>query len=304
MNSGFMTTAQAQDILRDEKRTIREQVQHEFFDKKNPNDLVERELHNDNPEVSHVYGGAMSAAPQEGQIVQAWRPTPWGEWQLGKGVIHRVHQDDRTVTVQFVPDQHRVRTGFMNVKPLFDYTPEYPEVRLAPGERLPTRAEILEREHNANLMRQDMGIPPDAPMPGNDSNLRAGEMKLADGSVVIKGDHWGIPANTLDALRNRSIPPGQVTGEYGRHFYTNLYRNNFYLGKEKVVDADGRVGVEDAQRRHANDRDHVVSHRFVTLEGTELEQDLATGEWYPVVDDTVAQKEPETFLERMVWFLG
>uniref|UniRef100_A0A7S2AYR9 Uncharacterized protein n=1 Tax=Alexandrium andersonii TaxID=327968 RepID=A0A7S2AYR9_9DINO len=303
MAQGFMTTARAEEVLQSERQAMREQVRHEFFDRKNPNELIERELHNDNPEVSHVYGGAMSALPQEGQIVQAWRPTPWGEWQLGKGIIHRVHQEDKTVTVQFVPDQHRVRTGFMNVKPLFDYTPEYPEIRLAPSERLPTRAEILEREQKANAMRQDLGIPADAPLPGAD-NLRAGETRLADGSVVMKSDHWGIPAPTLDALRNRSIPPGQITGEYGRHFYTNLYRNNFYLGKEAVVDADGRVGVE-ARHGRPEEKGRVISHRFIPLDGPQLEQDLQTGQWYPVATKVEpVQREPETFLERMVWFLG
>uniref|UniRef100_A0A7S1RJH3 Uncharacterized protein n=1 Tax=Alexandrium catenella TaxID=2925 RepID=A0A7S1RJH3_ALECA len=303
MAANFMTRAQAQDILQDERNTIREQVRHEFYDHKNPNDLVSRELKNDNPEVSHVYGGTMSALPQEGQIVQAWRPTPWGEWQLGKGVVHRVHHDDKTVTVQFVPDQHRVRTGFMNVRPLFDYTPEYPTVRLAPDERLPSRAEILEREQTANQRREELGIPGDAPLPGTESNLRAGEAQLADGSVVIKSDRWGIPAPTLDALRNCSIPPGQVTGEYGRHFYTNLYKNNFYLGKEVVVDADGRIGVE-GQRRRMEDNARVISHRYVPLEGPELEQDLRSGQWYAVASDNQAQREPESFLEKMAWFLG
>jgi len=282
---------------------MREQVRHEFYGHKNRNDLINRELENDNPEVSHVYGGAVSGLPQEGQIVEAWRPTPWGEWQLAKGVIHRVDNENRMVTVQFVPDQHRVRVGFACVKPLFNYTPEYPEVRLAPGERLPTRAEILEREQNANLMRSQMGIAPDAPLPGDETGLRAGETRRQDGSVVLRMQNWGIPAPTLDALRNRSVPPGQITGEYGRHFYTNLYKNDFYLGREQdhLIAADGHVGVEHRHRENANE--HIISNRYIPLSGPELAQDLKTGQWYPIAEEHERER-PETMLSRLVWFLG
>ena len=31
-----------------------------------------------------------------------------------------------------------------------------------------------------------------------------------DGMVRITGDHWGIPTPTLDALKNRSIPPDEA----------------------------------------------------------------------------------------------
>ena len=36
-----------------------------------------------------------------------------------------------------------------------------------------------------------------------------------DGVVRISGDHWGIPTPTLDALKNRSIPPDEATGFLG-----------------------------------------------------------------------------------------
>merc|ERR1712190_512085 len=117
---------------------------------------------------------------------------PLGEWQLGRGVIHRVNRDDMTVTVQFLPDQHRCRLPWMSVRPIPFITPTYPTVKLAPGQRLPSRYEIEQREERANRMRQDLSIP-------------------------------------HDALRNRSIPASQVTGEYRKHFYTNLYKNNFYV---------------------------------------------------------------------------
>mmetsp|Transcript_34405 Transcript_34405/g.79904 ORF Transcript_34405/g.79904 Transcript_34405/m.79904 type:complete len:300 (-) Transcript_34405:94-993(-) len=295
--------AAAERELHAEQRAIRSQVQHEFYDRPCANSLVEREMHNDSAAVQHVYGGVQSSRPREGQIVQAWRPTPWGEWQLGKGIVHRVHNEDQTMTVQFVPDQHRVRLPFVSVKPMFDYTPEYPTVRLTPGERLPTRAEILQREEAANAKRQELGIEPDAPLPGAEgSDLRAGETQQADGSVTLQMDTWGIPAPTLDALRNRSIPPAQVTGEYGRHFYTNLYKNNFYTSHESCwVNASGHVGPE--LRRESNAGQRVVSHRCVRLDGSEWEQDLHTGSWSPVVIEE-APKEPESFLSEMIWFLG
>jgi hypothetical protein len=31
--------------------------------------------------------------------------------------------------------------------------------------------------------------------------------------VRITGDHWGIPTPTLDALKNRSIPPDEAPDE-------------------------------------------------------------------------------------------
>mmetsp|Transcript_102216 Transcript_102216/g.317957 ORF Transcript_102216/g.317957 Transcript_102216/m.317957 type:complete len:313 (+) Transcript_102216:1051-1989(+) len=291
-----------EEYLRQEQQRAREEVRHEYLDHKNPNELVEQEMHNDSPETAHIYGGAMSAEPQEQQLVQAWRPTPWGEWQLAAGVIHRVHSDDKTVTVQFVPDQHRVRVPFMSVKPVLDITPQYPTVRLAPGERLPTPAEIAERERNANATRERLGLPPDAPLPGTEDQnaLLAGESMDKDGMVILKAKHWGIPAPTLDALRNRSIPPNQVTDTYGRHFYTDLYRNNFYAEKERWVSASGHVGVDE--RRRDPNAPHVISHTYIPLEGPELEQDMHTGKWYAATGQD-QHAEPQSALSRWMWFL-
>eukprot|EP00421_Protoceratium_reticulatum_P014434 CAMPEP_0168395694 /NCGR_PEP_ID=MMETSP0228-20121227/20176_1 /TAXON_ID=133427 /ORGANISM="Protoceratium reticulatum, Strain CCCM 535 (=CCMP 1889)" /LENGTH=306 /DNA_ID=CAMNT_0008409135 /DNA_START=1 /DNA_END=921 /DNA_ORIENTATION=- len=301
--SGLMS---ADEVDRAEERQARESVRHEFFDRPNDNAFVEQELHNDNSLVDHVYGGEESAMPREEQLVQAWRPTPWGEWQLAMGVIHRVHHDDRTLTIQFIPDQHRVRVPFMSAKPILDITPEYPTIRLAPGERLPTPGEIRAREQNANEKRRVMGIPADAPMPDVDYQaLRPGETMSRDGVVTLECDYWGIPAPTLEALRNRSIPACQVVGEYRRHFFTDLYQNNFYHGRsgeEREVSAAGRVGVPEPQHDGFNGR--VISHTYVPLDGQPLEQDLDTGRWAYQDGAEPGRYEAPSVLPKWLWFLG
>merc|ERR1719267_5828 len=56
-----------------------------------------------------------------------------------------------------------------------------------------------------------------------EDHLRVDEHFGRDGKVKIEATYWGIPEPTLAALKNRSIPANEVTGEYGRHFYSNLY---------------------------------------------------------------------------------
>mmetsp|Transcript_64604 Transcript_64604/g.140628 ORF Transcript_64604/g.140628 Transcript_64604/m.140628 type:complete len:438 (-) Transcript_64604:50-1363(-) len=193
--------------------------------------------------AEHVYGGDVGTQLQELQLVKAWRPRPpLGQMQLATGVIHRVHHEDRTVTVQFPDDQHRVRIPFDSVKPMLDITPEYPTVRLQPGQNPPTPSQ-LERRHEQEAQMLQMGI---TPAPWADSEPSGA------GAMVSKREEqvqrWGIPATTLDALRNRSIPAYQVNGEYGKHFYTNLYKNNFYFQKEsghRKVSESGHIGVDE-----------------------------------------------------------
>jgi len=301
----------AEDILRYEKADIKGGVKEEFlmFDK--PSNNVLNEMHNDSAAVDHIYGGTMSATPREMQIVRAWRPTPWGEMQLATGVVHRVHQEDRTVTVQFVPDQHRARVPWSSVDPMPDITPQHPEIRLGPNERVPTRTEIVAREENANRMRQQMGIAPDAPLPGAmGDNLRPGERKAADGHVIIRSQDWGIPAQTLDALRHRSIPPSQVTGVYGPHFYTNLYAHKFYAGPE-YQDAEGAQIAQATsglrgQRSGNGDEPRVTSHTKILLDGTELTQNLKTGTWSVKAHQHQSDhdEEEESVIPPWAWFLG
>lgn len=264
-----------------EQKMVKEMVRNEF-QTWNHDDPVAQALHRGGA-AEHVFGGVESTRPHELQLVQAWRPSPDGTWTLGQGVVHRVHHDDDTVTVQFLPDQHRCRLPLSSVKPQLDVTPVYPTIRLGPGERLPTASEIEVREHNANVYRQQQGIAFDAPIPGalESGALRTDEHLGADGHTpVVESDQWGIPATTLDALRNRSIPAAQVTGTYGQHFYTNLYKNDFYAQQPHMVSASGHVGLKAEEvKAHKPAGPNVVSHRYVPLHGPEMMQDVRTGRW-------------------------
>lgn len=303
-----MSVSAMQEQLKEERRKAKEFVRHEFSEPFERHDQVGEMLRHGPASLERVYGGAESAEPRELQLVQAWRPSWSGEWQLARGVVHRVHHEDRTVTVQFLDDQHRCRLPWMSVQPQLDITPVYPTVRLAPGERLPTRAEILREQHEANVRRKREGIPPDAPLPGTEGMeaLRPGEHLGTDHVPAIAGDHWGLPAPTLDALRNRSIPPAQVTGEYGRHFYTELYRNRFYPQQQRCVSADGTLhsALPRPGPGPAGGEARIAGHRYIPLEGPEMEQCLDTGTWHPVVEEQ--QRKPENdgawFLDP--WFLG
>lgn len=285
-----------EEILRYEKADIKGTVKDEFLMFDRPG--TDKEFSRSSAAVENIYGGVASAHPKELQLVQAWRQWPRGDWQLATGVVHRVHEEDRTVTVQFVPDQHRARVPWSSCQPFLDITPEYPEIRLGQNERLPTRAEILEREENANRMRQQMGIAPDAPLPGAlESNLKPGERKGPDGRIVVRSQDWGIPATTLDALRNRSIPPSQVTGVPGQHFYSKLYENQFYGGSEYLKNERQRAGQQDG------DQGHIVEHTMVKSDGTVLQQNLKTGTWsvVPPQKPYDPQEEPERYLTWRLW---
>lgn len=311
------------DFIKDaEQDTLRKMVQDEFkvIDM---NDPIQRALHDGHNAVEHVYGGAESADLQERDLVKAWRPIPGGPMQMGFGVVHRLHPEDGTVTVQFVPDQNRARLPFSAVMKVQFFTPQYPVVHLQPGQKMPTPAEIKAREEQEAVVRRNLGLPPDAPLDqfGETADTKARKEY---------GQRWGIPAPTLDALRNRSIPAYQVTGTYGAHFYTNLYKNNFYPQKMHNVSASGHVGVDgygagaksiaelygggqgqgpaggplgaggqagyfsDVRERGGfgetrggdygegpgYEKMHIISHRFIPLNGPELEQDMDDGKWH------------------------
>lgn len=245
-----------------------------------------------------VYGGQMSTQLRELQLVQAWRQSPNGQWALEKAVVHRVHNDMGVVTVQFFSDQHRHMLPQASVKPILDFTPSYPKVRLAPGERVPTRQEIEQREMQADNMRKAIGIPSDAPLPGTEmnDNLLPGET-MVNGRPAIQVEHWGIPGPTLEALRNRSVSCTQVRGSYGAHFYSNLYGKTYQgIEAEQVLVTD--AGTVDTSHGMGDGR--VSSNRFIPLSGPELVQDLKTGAWRSTVEEPkfagVPQSEP--------WILG
>lgn len=287
-----------QQELAKEKQFAKEYVKHEFEKPWDHSDPVQRELHSGGA-VEKVFGGVEATSFRELQLCQAWRPVN-GTWELANGIIHRVHHD-RTVTVQFLPDQHRCRLPFMSVKPHLDITPKYPDIVLSQGERLPTASEIEIRERNANVMRQQYGIGPEAQIPGLDQGhdpLGRGEHRDAEGHAAVWGDHWAIPVPTQDALRNRSVPSSDITGVYGRHFYTNLYKN--HLGRPDTghqVSQSGHVGLINEERAQDRGNGRVVSHTYIPLHGPELEQDMRSGRWR-----VAGHREEQTQVEGPGWF--
>lgn len=176
-----------------------------------------------------IYGGKMSDKPVELSLVRVQRPridpgSMFPGYEEEVGVVHRVHHEDDTLTVQFPSDQHRLRVPISDVQLVQFVDPTYPTVRLQRSQRLPTKAELDRREETNEMVRRQLGIPQGHMLPNQrDEMLLEGERKDEDGKVVTDAGYWGIPVSTLDALKNRSIPPSQVTGTYGRHFYTSLY---------------------------------------------------------------------------------
>lgn len=264
------------------------------MDSGNVQQLVDEEF---NPWVGKeaAFGQQFTGQPQHKQLVHAYRLTPWGEWELEMAVIHKVWTEADIVTVQFLSDQHRHDLPFKSVKPVVDITPQYPRVRLAPGERMPTRAEIEERERRADNIRMALGLPPDAPLPGTameDRETLRPEETMENGRVVMKIPRWGMPGTTLDALRNRSIPGHQVGAVYGRHFYTTLYQKKFYPQAER------RVRPFPGEREPQQTENRVVGHRYVPAAlpgqpdpGPELVQDMASGDWYAWPEGYSPEKE-------------
>ncbi|CAJ1368784.1 unnamed protein product [Effrenium voratum] len=211
-----------QERRRREEQEIRQQVAEEF----NPHRLQEGDHLQNVGATEVIYGGQTSSRPKELSLVKVQRPLPSGGYAEDLGVVHRVHAEDDTLTVQFVSDQHRLRVPTGQALLVQPVTPNYPKTRLKPGERLPTKGQVDRREAALEVERRRLGLPQGALLPHQEeesNQLNQGEHRGEDGVVRISADHWGIPAPTLDALKNRSIPPSEVTGIYSRHFYTNLY---------------------------------------------------------------------------------
>lgn len=244
-------------------------------------DAVYNAMH-DSSSAIHIYAGQTSTALKERDLVWAPRAMPFG-YQMQKGVVHRVHHagNATTVTVQFLSDQHRDRYPLDRVEPIRDITPTYPAIRIHPGARMPTAREVQGLEEEERRAAQ-MGLPPPPFPPG---------FSLEDPSKtherhVTKVQRWGLPEPTLDALRNRSIPQMQVHGYYQKHFYSNLYDNNFYKTQDHVVSVTGHVhnlsmpdmgvprpgpGIEPPEM-------YVVGHRYIPLEGPPYEM-MDDGRW-------------------------
>lgn len=241
-------------------------------------------------------------------LCDCWRPVPYGPPKIAKGVVHRIHLEDRTVTVQFLEDQHRLRLPSSMVNAQSPAEPSYPRVVLKQGERPPTRLEIMEKINREEAQEEwarlnGVTLPPkeqeeDAPGPSEGSERR-----------VERVDRWGIPAPTLDALRNRSIPPYQVNGEYRSHFYSKLYETNFYSTKDKQIQKESQLaasgggggggrgaglgglpggvpanGVVPLPQAGGGGQG-VSTHRYIPLEGPEMEQ-MRDGRWRVIKEES------------------
>lgn len=226
-----------------------------------------------------IYGGEASALPQERSLVKAMRPTPTGEYVLATGVVHRIHSDDNTLTVQFVPDQHRLRLPLHSVQPILDVQPEYQTVFLGPGETMPTRTQMLQREEADRAERMRLGLPDGSPLPSNEDGSSGNGHH---GPSKVSAEHWGIPVSTLNALKNRSIPASQVESVYGRHYYTNLYSNEFYTKNRHQHVNIAEDFLQERDARESSGRTKVASHIYIPLEGPQLQMNFESGEWEPI----------------------
>lgn len=286
---------EADKILAEETQKMHEFVMNEFRPKSREERLAE-EADRKNPTVKHIYGGVAPIIPKERDLVKAWRPGPSGMWEFAAGVVHRVHAEDNTCTVQFVPDQHRFRLPMRSVQLVLNATPVYPNQRLAPGHRLPTLEEIQQRERESDETRWHLGIPPHMPLPGTQDNaaLLPGESLGADGVPTMQATHWGMPAATIDALRQRSIPHTQVSGTFGPHFYSDLYRNRFYPQQGRRIE-DLRAGVSKLATQPVREP-RVVGQVYIPLQGPPQEMDMSTGEWR-ILESTAPGDSVEGWLD-------
>lgn len=304
----------ADEILKQRQEAMRRQVEEQFRPHKGQHELLEKYRSQGSAVDQFVYGGVMPTELEELDLVKAWRPNAVGEWYIDVGVVHRLHRQDGTVTVQFVPDQNRIRLPYSSVEKIQNLTPTYPKIRLAPGEKLPTPAEIRRREERAEEERRLLRLAPNQPLPGQEmEGLREGETVSENKDITLQANFWGLPESTLDALRNRSLPGTMIQPTYGPHFYTKLYENRFYPQKPVMRDETHHVGlagggafVEQLQQlqeaataagdgavlqsmlqtqtgaRLPGAGRRILSHTYIPLEGPQLSMDMKTGQWFPI----------------------
>lgn len=245
--------------------------------------------------TERIYGGHTADKPEQLSLVRVQRQrfdagSMFPRYEEEVGVVHRVHHEDDTLTIQFPSDQHRIRVPSADVQLVQFVDPTYPTVRLRKGQRLPHKEELDRREEANEILRRQLGIPQGHMLPNQqDETLLEGERKDEDGKVVYDAGYWGMPVSTLDALQNRSIPPGQVTGTYSRHFYTSLY--NRYraasIGAE-AAEAAALDGLGQAPMMPGAavppgiDPNRVVDRVYIPLQGPELRMNMRDGQWEPV----------------------
>lgn len=290
---GFETPQQRD---RREAAAVAQQVSEEF----NPHQVHVGDHLSNVGTTERIYGGKMSDRPVELSLVRVQRQhidpgSMFPRYEEEVGVVHRVHHEDDTLTVQFASDQHRVRVPTANVQLVQFIDPTYPTVRLQSGQHLPSKDELDRREAANEIVRRQLGVPQGHMLPNQqDEMLLEGERKDEDGKVVRDAGYWGIPVSTLDALQNRSIPASQVTGTYGRHFYTSLYERyrGVSLGNEAAVHPGQSASQSSGGPKQPGpaaatipsdvDPDRIVDRIYIPLEGPTMRMNVRHGQWEPV----------------------
>lgn len=190
----------------------------------------------------------------ERQLVGAWRTLQTPTWVPSRqelAVVHKIHKELGLITIQFSLDQRRMMIPQAFVEPVLNEPPPV-QVRYLPrGAPVPTQEEAMRPWHpywsHAPEQHQGTHIPgmpgghAEGPHGGHFGSHGPGPFPAAEVERAVpqfpEPERWPVPQNTAQALRNRSIPPQAIQPTYGEHFYSQLYRNNFYRG---AVKDDGR----------------------------------------------------------------
>jgi hypothetical protein len=170
----------------------------------------------------------------ERQIVGAWRTLETPTWINSRqelAAVHKIHKELGLVTIQFILDQRRMMVPQAFVEPVINEPPPVQVRYLPKGAPLPTQEEAMQPWH-PYWSHQPQGFQ-GSQIPG----LPTGPYPPAIVERAIpqfaEPERWPVPQNTAQALRNRSIPPQAIKNTYGTHFYSELYKNNFYKFPKK-----------------------------------------------------------------------
>lgn len=216
----------------------------------------------------------------EQQLVWAYRAFDslgWVPQSAELAVVHRLVHSENLVEVQFLNDQYRMKVPEAQCMPADQRIPEYRPVWMAPGELVPSVDDAWVQERERQQWYQTRGLPiPD--QYGFDDWAK--KWKEFHGPV-----RWAMPAATQEALRNRSIPASEVTGAYGKHFYTRLYANNFWAGNEGAGERRGLAQKLRAKGGQPITDYTITVQKYIPLSGDTLvwkgNQKGDGGAWVP-----------------------
>lgn len=219
----------AQDVLfGDEEEEEEEEMYFADSDHLHSSPLI-RALRGDPAPKAHHHG------LHEHQLVGAWRtaesPT-WTNWRQELAAVHKIHRDTGLVTIQFILDQKRLTVPQKFVEPVVTEPPPVQVRYLPKGAPHPTVEEAMRPwdPHESYQQQQQPSQVPGLPdrMPHGGPGDPYPAAYIPPPPPEPEPARWPVPQNTAQALRNRSIPPDMITGEYGKHFYTELYKHNFW----------------------------------------------------------------------------